>query len=298
MVKFILILFFIVTYSFSNQLFSPLPKNTIYDRQKVQLGKKLFFDPILSKNNDISCFSCHSHYGTDNLPVSIGTDGLKGTRNSISIFNAPFKLAFFWDGRSNTLKEQMTDGPLFNAHEMANDKQTILTRINNSKEYVALIKQIYNSKPTFEILLDALVSFQKTLITSNSKFDKYLRGGIQLDPIEKKGLDLFIGYGCVSCHNGINIGSNSYQEFGSIISVNENNSSSTQTLKFLVPSLRNVEKTYPYFHDGSISSLKEAIEKMAFHNIGIELKEEEIFAIESFLKTLTGELPKTLRDEK
>lgn len=192
----------------------------------------------------------------------------------------------------------MTDGPLFQSHEMASSKNLIMKRIISSQEYIKLIEQAYNKKPSFEIIVDAISKFQNTLITPNSKFDKYLRGELQLNPQEKKGMDLFIGYGCVSCHNGINIGSNSFQQFGTVFTVDENSSSNNNNLTFLVPSLRNVEKTYPYFHDGSVKTLQEAIEIMGYHNVGIQLTDDEISAIESFLKTFTGEIPENFKDFK
>jgi len=294
--KKILLILLAGTITFADQLFTPLPQNIEYNKQKATLGQKLFFDPILSKNKDISCFSCHSNYGTDNLAVSIGTNGEKGETNSLSIFNLPFKIAYFWDGRSQTLQEQMINGPLYNSHEMASDKETIEKRLKQSQEYVQLFQKIFNKKPSLELTLDALTEYQKSLISINSRFDKFLRNEIKLTEKEKKGMGLFIEYGCVSCHNGINVGGNSYQQLGSVIGFKKMElKSENNSLVFVVPSLRNVAMTYPYFHDGSVKSLQEAIKQMAYHNVGVKLTDNEIQAIESFLKTLTGEIPKNFK---
>ena len=287
----------------ANNIFIPLPTEIEYDKAKVKLGKKLFFDPILSKNNDISCASCHSNYGVDNKKFSIGHNQAEGFINTPSIFNLDYNIAFFWNGRSETLKEQMIDGPLFAKHEMANDKTTIENRLKQSSEYIKLFQEAYSLMPTFDNMLDAIVSFEKTLISSNSKFDQYLRNEYKLTKKEKNGMDLFLSYGCVSCHNGINLGGNSYQKFGTIIDYNDGSKKwadreeVTKNIHdkniFRVPSLRNIEKTAPYFHNGQIKTLQNAIYIMGYHNVGIIMAKNEVEDIESFLKTLTGEIPKT-----
>ena len=166
----------------------------------------------------------------------------------------------------------------------------------------------YYRKPSFEKMLAAIVEFEKTLVSTNSKFDKYLRGEIDLSEDEKNGMEVFISYGCVSCHNGINIGGNSYQKFGSVVEYEQKRDSQWQDRFSLtnrvedinvykVPSLRNVEKTSPYFHDGNTKNLKDAIYNMAYFNIGVILQENEIVDIESFLKTLTGEIPKNFENK-
>ncbi len=306
--KVFLLLFTIIIASYSKNLFEPLPINITYDKNKVELGKKLFFDPILSRDKDISCASCHAIYGADDKQFSIGTDEKKGFINTPSIFNLPYKIAYFWNGRSDNLYTQMTDGPLFNKHEMASNKEMIEERLLRSKRYLELFQTAYKTKPTFELMLDAIVAFQKTLISLNSKFDKYLRKEVELSPKEKKGMELFVSYGCVSCHNGINIGGNSYQKFGAVIEF-EGNSETwpdryavtndiEDKMVFIVPSLRNVEKTTPYFHSGKIKTLKEAILLMGYNNVAIAFTEEEVELIEEFLKTLTGEIPKTFKKVK
>lgn len=302
--RYLLTLLAIFTFSFANNLFEPLPKELDYDKDKVKLGRELFYDTIFSKENNISCFSCHHNYGADNKQFSKGNEGKLGYINTPTVFNLPYKIKYFWNGRSKTLKDQL-NGPIMAKHEMAGDKKLIKERLSNSQKYIYYFKKAYNLDPSYELAIDALVEFEKTLISADSKFDKYLRGEIKLTKQEKKGLDLFISYGCASCHNGINIGGNSYQKFGSVIdSVSdgkdwEDKYSITKKeddkLVFIVPSLRNVEKTAPYFHSGAVWSLKAAIKLMSYHNIGVILEESETEDIESFLKTLTGEIPITLK---
>lgn len=300
---FIVFIFLLISNINASELFKPLEKNKAYNKKIINLGRELFFDTMLSKNNDISCNSCHNKYGADNVQYSKGDKKLVGMINTPSLFNLNHNIAYFWNGRSETLKEQLLDGPIFNKHEMANDKHTIEERLKNSKKYHNLFKEAYNESPSFEKLVDALVEYEKTLLTLDSKFDRFLREEVQLNEVEKKGMNLFISYGCVSCHNGINIGGNSYQKFGAVINYEDNQEvwidrfSFTKNEQdkniFRVPSLRNIAKTAPYFHDGSVSTLKEAIYTMGYYNTGAILNDNEILEIESFLKTLTGDLPET-----
>lgn len=301
--KYFILTSIIVVYSFSKGLFEPLPQNIAYNKSKVELGKKLFFDPLLSKNSDIACVSCHGNYGADTKQFSVGTDQQSGFINTPSIFNLPYKISYFWNGRSETLQEQMVDGPLFNKHEMASSKEEIEQRLQNSSKYVELFQKVYQQQPSLELVLDAIVEFQNTLISKNSKFDKSLRHEVELSIEEQKGMELFISYGCASCHNGINLGGNSYQKFGTVIELEDNIDKWEDRYKvtgkvedknvFKVPSLRNVVKTAPYFHSGRIETLKEAIMLMGYYNIGVVLTSEEIQYIENFLQTLTGDLPET-----
>lgn len=302
-------LLLIVSICHAQDLFKPLPPVENYNENIVNLGKELFYDKILSKNQDTSCYSCHDNYGADTKQFSQGHDGNNGNMNAPSVFNLPYNLAYFWNGRSKTLKEQMITGPLINDNEMASSEELIEGRLLTSEKYQKLFKKAYNHNPTFEKMLDAISEYEKTLISINSKFDKYLRNEVELDENEKNGMELFISYGCVSCHNGINIGGNSYQKFGSVIEYDQKRDSQWQdrfsvTNKvedinvYKVPSLRNVDKTSPYFHDGSIENLKDAIYTMAYFNVGVVLEENEINDIESFLKTLTGEIPKNFENKR
>lgn len=304
-IKLILISIFLMLNLQAQEIYKPLPTLLSYDKKKVNLGRELFFDPLLSKNKNVSCASCHNVYGADDKKFSIGDNGKIGNINTTSVFNNKFNVSLFWNGRASNLKEQLLDGPLFNEHEMAITKETLEKRLKASLKYQKLFLDAYNQKPNFENSIDAIIAFEETLITPNSKFDKYLRGELELSQKEKKGLELFNSYGCVSCHNGINIGGNSYQKFGTIISYNNSNEKSlwddrykyTKKQKdkdvYRVPSLRNVSKTAPYFHSGDVYSLKHAISLMGYYNLGIVIKHEEVELIELFLNTLTGELPKT-----
>jgi cytochrome c peroxidase len=292
------------SFVYAKELFYPLIESKNHDQNIVNLGRELFFETSLSKDNDISCVTCHNNYGADTLQFSIGHKKQKGNINTPSVFNLSNNIAFFWNGRSETLEEQMIIGPLFNEVEMASSKELIEKRLKESEKYQKLFKKAYQKEPNFNDAVHAIVEFEKTLISINSKFDKYLRGEIFLSKDEEKGLELFTSYGCVSCHNGVNIGGNSYQKFGSVIEYKEainlvwlDRFSFTNDIEdkniYKVPSLRNVEKTAPYFHSGSIDSLTEAIYTMAYFNVGIILERNEIEFIESFLKTLTGEIPKS-----
>lgn len=300
MVKLFFIFIFFIP-SFANDLFLPIPETVTHgNEQVINLGKELFFDPILSKYKDVSCFNCHFQYGADINKVSLGTNGQKGFINSPSVFNIQYHIALFWNGRSHSLKDQIL-GPLSMKHEMGMDKETIEKRLNDSLKYRTLFQEAFHRKPSLKLLLDAIAEYEKTLLTPNSKFDKFLKGEVKLSPKELKGFQLFNTLGCVSCHNGINLGGNSFQEFGSVLKsplfqekLNDRYSFTKQRSDigvYKVPSLRNVFETAPYFHTGEIKSLKIAIKVMGLYNLGRILNTNEIDAIESFLKTLTGDLP-------
>lgn len=292
----------------AKSFFFPLEEPKNYDKEVVNLGKELFFDTILSKNNDISCFSCHSNYGADNKSFSTGTNNQVGKINSPSIFNLEKNIAYFWNGRAETLEEQL-HGPLFDAKEMASSKDLIENRLKKSQKYKELFDVAFKSEPTFENTLKALVEYEKTLVTLNSKFDRYLKGELLLSESEQRGMNYFVSYGCASCHNGVNLGGNSFQKFGVVVIPDElddeiwaDRFAFTKDLDdkevYKVPSLRNVEKTAPYFHSGNINSLKTAIYMMAYHNVGVVLEDYEVDDIENFLKTLTGEIPETFKKEQ
>lgn len=304
MIKYFIFIFLIISPLIANKLFLPLEEYKIINKELVVLGEELFFDKNLSKDKNISCFSCHSVYGADNKNFSLGVYGKKGNMNTLSIFNSVYNFSFFWNGKADSLKEQII-GPLTNKHEMNISKEEIEKILNSSPKYISLFKKVFNKKPSYEKMIDSIIEFEKTLITVNSKFDKYLRGEINLSKEENKGLQLFQNYGCVTCHNGVNIGGNSFQKFGSVIYYKNYGKKVSDRYSYTldkedinvyrVPSLRNVEKTSPYFHSGFVKSLKEAINIMAYYNLGKTLNDDEINAIESFLKTLTGELPESYK---
>ncbi|RMA97926.1 cytochrome-c peroxidase [Hydrogenothermus marinus] len=290
---------------YAKEPIKPIPQKIDYNKEKAELGKMLFFDKNLSSDKTISCASCHdpNHGGADPRPVSTGVKGRKGYANAPTVFNSYFNFRQFWNGRAKDLKEQ-ANGPIHNPIEMNMNKEKIEKYLRSNEFYRKMFKKVYGRKPTYEDALDAIVEFEKALITPNSKFDRYLRGEVKLSPLELKGYKLFKTLGCITCHNGINIGGNSFQKMGVIYPYVRKEKTPDRyaitykeedKMVFKVPSLRNIALTAPYFHDGSAKTLEEALIKMAYHNLGFTLTEEEIKALVAFLKTLTGEKPEILR---
>ena len=304
MLKFILFTSIIISL-YAQEPISPIPLESGVNRDKAKLGKELFFDTLLSKDNSVACVNCHdvSQGGADSNVVSIGFNGKKGNIQSPTVFNARYNFKQFWNGRAKNLYEQV-DGPINNPVEHNLDSKIVEQRVNNSKLYKKRFSDIYGiSKIKYTHIVDAIVEFEKGLITPNAKFDKYLRGEIDLSDNEKNGYKLFKQYGCITCHNGINIGSNSFQKMGTFIEYKSKNSypdKESITNKqihynvFKVPTLRNINLTAPYFHDGSAKTLTEAIDAMAKHNLGVELSKKEKKNLIDFLNTLEGEKPAIL----
>lgn len=274
----------------------------------VLLGKTLFLDTNLSADGTVSCNSCHGldTYGVDNKVVSDGVYGRKGTRNSPTIFNAALQLSQFWDGRAKDLEEQAL-GPLYTAHEMGlSGKEELIDKIMENEEiYAPMFDAAYGDVEAIseENVLKAIGAFQRTLITP-SKFDQYLAGEMHvLTEQEKMGLEKFIDLGCSPCHSGSTIGGNMYHRFALQSyytdftgSLKEDMGRYDVTKKkedkyvFKVPSLRNIEKTAPYFHDGSIASLDSAIWVMGQAQMNTPLTGEDIQDLKAFLLTLTAEV--------
>jgi len=278
-------------------------KNAITDA-KVKLGRILYFDTRLSKNHDLSCNSCHGldTYGVDGKPFSLGHKGQLGGRNSPTVYNAGAHVAQFWDGRADTLEEQ-AKGPILNPVEMAMpDEKTVVETLESIPDYEKLFKEAFPEEKepiSYDNMAKAIGAFERGLVTP-SRFDKYL-GGEQsaLNDAERAGLSKFISTGCQTCHDGAALGGTTYKKLGekkafaSLKDFGRFDHTKKEEDKFFfrVPSLRNVAKTGPYFHDGSIKSLEEAVDKMAVHQLGVQLKEEEVKSIVTFLNALTGELP-------
>lgn len=289
--------------------FEPLPvieldKMDALALKRIQLGKKLYLEPRLSTNNQISCNTCHrlDGFGVDNEPTSPGHAGVRGDRNSPTSFNAFLHIAQFWDGRAKDVEEQAL-GPILNPVEMgmASDGH-VIEKLTEIPEYVSDFKVAFpnEKKPLkYRNIGIAIGAFERTLVTP-SHFDDYLRGDIRaLSSAERKGLKKFTEVGCISCHNGAAVGGGMYQKLGAVedyplvkdvglygITKNEDDRHF-----FKVPSLRNVAKTAPYFHDGSIESLEEAIAIMGRYQLGVQLSQEDIADIKVFLESLTGEVP-------
>lgn len=301
---FCVLLFFIISCANAVEPILPLPKSEYVDEKKALLGKELFCETALSKDNSTACLSCHNVYegGADSRVVSEGFEGKKGNIQSPSVFNARYNFKQFWNGRANNLFEQ-ANGPINNPVEHNMNPDEIEKRLNASTHYKEKFKEAFGvDEIKYELVLKAIVEFENALTTPNSKFDRYLRDEATLTNDEKAGYILFKQYGCITCHNGLNVGGNSFQKMGTFQEYKNEKvypDRSQITDKsfvnvFKVPTLRNIALTAPYFHDGSVKSLHDAIQTMAKYNLGIELNEEEIKKIIQFLNTLTGEKPKIL----
>ncbi|MFB2776711.1 diheme cytochrome c5 peroxidase CcpA [Shewanella xiamenensis] len=275
----------------------------ITEPEKVELGKMLFFEPRLSKSGFISCNSCHnlSTGGVDALPTSIGHHWQEGPINSPTVLNADFMLAQFWDGRASDLKEQAA-GPIANPKEMGFTHELATETIASMPAYRARFAKVYgDEKVDIDRLTDAIAAFEKTLVTPNSPFDQYLLG--KQDAISneaKAGYQLFKDKGCVSCHNGPAVGGTMFMKMGLIKPFHTNNPAEgrkgvtgkdADKYVFKVPTLRNIELTYPYFHDGSVWTLEEAVNTMADIQLGQKLTDKETKEMVAFLNSLTGEQP-------
>ncbi len=265
--------------------------------EKVELGMLLYLDPRLSKSGFISCNTCHnlSRGGVDNLPTSIGHGWHIGPRNAPTVFNAAILKTQFWDGRAEDVEEQ-AKGPILNPGEMAATEKLVLKRLSSIPEYRKSFKKAFpdEKKPlNYDNVANAIGAFERTLLTP-SRFDEYLLGDEDaLTPREKRGLDTFISKGCVGCHNGVGIGGASLQRFdyGTDQGRFEVTKNEADRKVFRVPTLRNIELTYPYFHDGSVWSLKEAVRIMGEKQLGLKLKKKEVADITVFLKALSGQMP-------
>ena len=288
------------------------PENSITD-EKVALGKTLYFDKRLSKDNTISCNSCHNldTYGVDNLSFSPGNDGGLGGRNSPTVLNAALHISQFWDGRAKDVEEQ-AGGPILNPVEMAMpNEKAVIDRLSKIEEYNNLFAKAFpNEKDpiTYINIQKAIGAFERKLIVP-SKFDDYLAGNENaLNQQEKDGLETFTSVGCTACHSGNLLGGQLFQKFGLMSNYWEHTKSKkidegkfevtkneADKYVFKTPSLRNIEKTYPYFHDGSVDRLEDAVNIMAKTQLNKELTQKETTDIVAFLKTLTGEVPQHLK---
>lgn len=280
-----------------------IPK-TPQQEAKIELGKMLWFDPRLSLSGKVSCNTCHdlSTNGADTKPLSIGYAGRKGTVNSPTVFNAEKQIAQFWDGRAKTLAEQAT-GPITNPLEMAMTPELAEGVIRSIPGYRPYFEKAFGSKnPTFSELAEALAAFETTLTTPNAPFERYLKGDKNaLTQQQIDGLKLFRRSGCIRCHSGNLLGGTSFQKVGSVRPYVTDNSSKGRMdvsgkpwdeMMFKVPTLLNVERTAPYFHDGAVKTLPDAVKKMADIQLDMNLSEKQVEEIVAFLESLNGELPK------
>jgi len=270
---------------------------------KAELGKKLYFDPRLSKSGFISCNSCHnlSMGGSDNLKTSVGHHWTQGPINAPTVLNSSMNIAQFWDGRAADLKEQ-AGGPIANPGEMAFTHSLTVEVLTSIPQYGIEFRQVYGRDHIdIDQVTDAIAEFEKTLVTPNSRFDRWLLGeknAITAD--ELAGYQLFKNAGCVACHNGPAVGGSSFQKMGLVEAYRTPNKAEglagvtgkdADRMKFKVPTLRNVEMTYPYFHDGGAATLTEAVDIMGRLQLGRQFSATENAQIVAFLKTLTGDQP-------
>jgi cytochrome c peroxidase len=287
---------------------APNPDNAL-TAAKVDLGRKLYFDKRLSFNETISCDSCHSlaSFGVDNLSFSPGDFGELGGRNSPTVLNAALHVAQFWDGRAGDVEEQ-AGMPILNPVEMAiPSEQFLVDRLTKVPDYQEMFATAFpDDHPalTYQNIARALAAFERTLLTP-SRFDRYLEGDLAALTVEEKaGMEAFMMLGCSACHNGYTMGGASFRKFG----LSEDYWTHTRSevidegrfavtgdpedkYVFKVASLRNVAETGPYFHDGSVETLEDALRVMGSAQLARSMTEEEVAGIAAFLRTLTGELP-------
>lgn len=299
----------------ASALFAPLPEVMESPKHKltpakIELGHMLYFDTRLSRGQELSCASCHdlNGYGVDTRPESV-TEGRSfghrkqfGERNSPSTYNAALHVAQFWDGRAADVEEQ-AKGPILNPVEMTMaDETSVMAVVKSIPGYEPLFKQAFpevDPAVTFDNLALAIGAYERTLVTP-SRFDKFLKGDTSaLGPEELAGLNTFIEAGCIACHQGVGIGGGMFQKLGLVKPYPTKDIGRAAVTKndadkyfFKVPSLRNVAKTAPYFHDGSVKTLPEAVKLMAEHQTATgPLSDEKVKQIVTFLESLTGDIP-------
>jgi cytochrome c peroxidase len=286
-----------------HQPIEPIEPAVVTDRAMVDLGAKLYFDPRLSKSGFISCNSCHnlSLGGTDNLVTSIGDNWQQGPINAPTVLNSSMNVAQFWDGRARTLKEQ-AGGPIANPKEMAFTHELAVEVIASITPYVDEFERVFKSRDvTIDRITTAIAAFEDTLVTPNSRFDKWLKGdAAALTNAERHGFMMFRMSGCTACHNGPAAGGRSFKKMGVVEPYRTSNPAEGRVavtgldadrFNFKVPTLRNVELTYPYFHDGAAATLTDAVNTMGRVQLGRAFSAGDTADIVAFLKTMTGDQP-------
>jgi len=295
-------------------IFQPIPhmipevNDNAVTKEKIELGRMLFFDPRLSSSQLLSCNTCHNLAmgGDDNLETSIGHGWQAGPRNSPTVYNAVLNVAQFWDGRAEDLKEQ-AKGPIQAGVEMNNRPEMVVATLSSIPEYVDHFGRAFPNEDdpvTFDNVARAIEAFEATLITPASPFDQYLEGNANaLNDQEKRGLQTFIDTGCIACHAGVNIGGQSYHPFGVVEQPGADilppddkgrfavTDTATDEYVFRAPTLRNVALTEPYFHSGRVWDLRQAVAVMGVAQLGAELDAQQVDDIVAFLKATTGEMP-------
>jgi cytochrome c peroxidase len=284
----------------------PIPLTLKQDPARADIGARLFRDPRLSGNGRVSCASCHDlkKGGADGLARSPGLNGAPTSVNTPSVLNAALNFRQFWDGRADSLEAQV-DQVVQNPIEMGSAWSDVVRKVSQDPAYRSAFASAYRDGVTKANIQNAIATYERTLITPNSRFDRYLRGDLgALSAVEKAGYAKFKQYGCVACHQGVTVGGNMFQKFGVMAAYFDKRGSPTaddlgriQVTRddrdknvFKVPSLRNVALTAPYFHDGSAKTLEAAVDVMFRFQLGRIASNEDKEAIVTFLHTLTGEL--------
>ncbi|MDO6564147.1 cytochrome c peroxidase [Amphritea sp. 1_MG-2023] len=295
----------------SSEPITPIASISNLNQAKVQLGKALFHDPRLSSNNSISCASCHdlSGGGADKVSLSFGVNGTKGLTNTPTVYNSALNIAQFWDGRAADLHEQV-DGPVQNPLEMNTHWPEIINKLNRDQALKQQFETLYPEGLNANNIRASIVEFERSLATLNAPFDQWLLGNeAALTDKQKQGYRLFKSYGCVSCHQGANVGGNMYAYFGAVHNIMEYfelrstppseadlgrysvTKNPLDRFLFKVPSLRMASLTAPYFHDGAVPDLNTAIIIMGRFQLGREIPKEHVSAISAFISSLAGEHP-------
>jgi cytochrome c peroxidase len=288
-----------------NEAIKPVPIEQTLNLKLVALGDRLFHDVRLSQDNTISCASCHilSAGGSDHAPRSVGVGGAIGGIKAPTVYNSSFNFVQFWDGRASTLEEQAA-GPVHNPREMASNWTEVLSKLKADPQMVKAFDELFPDGLTEQAIVTAIAEFERSLVTANSRFDRWLRGDDDaIDPYELRGYLLFKSYGCISCHQGVNVGGNLFAYMGAMGDYFEDRGRKvteadlgrfnvTKRVEdkhfFKVPSLRLAAINPPYFHDGSVNTLSEAVRIMGRYQLGREIPADEIEAIVAFLHTLVG----------
>jgi cytochrome c peroxidase len=287
---------------------TPIPDSLALDARKVDLGRRLFHDKRLSRDDSIACATCHDLKlaGIDGKPVGVGVNNQKGTVNSPTVLNSAFNFRQFWDGRAATLEEQ-AEGPVHNPIEMATSWKVVIAKLSRDAYYLQSFRAIWPDGIRAAHIQSAIAEFERSLITPDSLFDRYLKGDQRaLSAEARHGWDLFRNLGCVACHQGVNVGGNMYASMGILgdyfadrgkplakTDLGRFNVTGREEDRYMfkVPSLRNVARTAPYFHDGTIGSLEKAVDTMARYQLGVELAAPDRQALVAFLHALDGRLP-------
>lgn len=284
----------------------PLEKIQV-DSEKAELGRRLFLDVRLSANNSISCQSCHklSENGADGSIRSTGILGRKGNIKAPTVYNSVYNLAQFWDGRADSLEEQV-DGPVNNFVEFGSSWKMVEKKLSRDSKYLNDFNRIYGGGVKAEYIKNAIAEFERSLVTLNAPFDRYLQGDSKaITQQQKNGYRLFQSYGCISCHQGRNVGGNMYQKMGAMGDYFRDRGHITRVdngrfnvtgresdrFYFKVPSLRLASLSGPYFHDGTAKTLDEAVRIMGRYQLGRDIPKNHRKDIIAFIESLVGEHP-------